>query len=161
MCLAAVGYAFFGPLGRPKPFKQAGFDRVVMQIQRGALRPDGSGVVPLPKDLASLSATGKAYVRQWPSGRLIVFVPSWVGRDTLLVGPADVSGDNWLEGYVYDSRPWSLERAGDNADEDHGEVLAPPAEPPWRAAHDGRARLRLLSHRAKITEHWCSADIFS
>src|SRR6266568_3508248 len=77
-------FAYLLPLGWPKPFEQAAFDRVVAGIQRGVLRPDRQGVVRLPKLLASLSATGRVYVTRWPSGRLFVFFPSWVGRDTAL-----------------------------------------------------------------------------
>ena len=111
-CLIAMGFAYCCPLGWPKPFRQTAFDRVVGQIQNGALRPDRQGVVTLPRDVASLSATGRVYVRRSPSGRLVVFFPSWVGRDTLLISSLDDCGDNWLEGYIYDSRPWSYNPAG-------------------------------------------------
>jgi hypothetical protein len=162
VCLIALGILYLCPLGQPKPFEQAAFGRVVAKIQRGTLRPDRQGVVTLPRDLVSLSATGRAYVTRWPSGRLVVFFPSWVGRDTLLINLADCSGDNWLEGYIYDSLPWSYKPSGTNADKDDApDLFAPPGEPFWKAVHDGRAERRLLCHREKITEHWCSADIFS
>jgi hypothetical protein len=162
VCLIALGLIYLCPLGRPKPFRRAAFDRVIAEIRTSALRPDRQGGVALPRDFASLSATGRAYVRRWPSGRLVVFFPSWVGRGTLLISLADCSGDNWLQGYVYDTRPWSYKPPRGQVDKDDDpDVLAPPPEPFWKAARDGRSKSRLFSHREKITEHWCSADIFS
>jgi hypothetical protein len=163
VCLVVLGIMYLCPLGQPKPFRRAAFDHVVDEIQRGALRPDRQGVVTLPRDLASLTATRRVYVRRWPSGRLIVFLPSWVGRDTLLISVADVSGDNWLQGYVYDSVPAARKHPwGKVTEDDYPVVLGPPREPPWKAVHDGRAELRQdLCNQEKLTEHWSSADIFS
>jgi len=166
VCLVAPVFAWFFayllPLGRPKPFEQAAFDRVVAEIRRGALQPDHEGVVTLPKDLASLSATRRVYVTRSPGGRLIVFFPSWAGRDTLLINLADCSGDNWLQGYIYDSRPWGYKPSGSEVDKDnYPGVLGPPPEPSWKAVHDGRAEPRILCNQEKLTEHWSYADIFS
>jgi phosphate/sulfate permease len=167
VCLVAPVLAcFFAcllPVGSSKSFERAAFDRVIAEIQRGALRPDHQGVVQLPRELASLSATRRVYVRRWPSGRLIVFFPSWVGRGTALINVADVSGDNWLEGYIYDSLPQSRKHSGTKVTEDdYPNVLGPPRGPPWKAAHSARAELRPdLVYRQQVTEHWSYANIFS
>jgi hypothetical protein len=74
-----------------------------------------------------------------------------------------VSGDNWLQGYIYDSLPKSRKHsAAKVTKDDYPDVLGPPREPPWRAAHDARAELRPdLVNIQPITEHWRYADIFS
>lgn len=169
VCLAGLvliwPFAYLLPLPPrdSSQFQQAAFDRVVAEIQGGVLRPDNQGVVTLPHDLISLSVTGRVYARQWPSGRLLVFVPSRVGRGTALISVADVSGDNWLQGYIYDSLPKSRKHSGAKVTEDdYPNVLGPPREPPWKAAHDSRAELRPdLVNIQPITEHWSYVDIFS
>src|SRR5690349_2372460 len=90
--LTGLALASFCPLERAKPFQRTAFESVVAAISQGTLKPDGSGVVALPRDAAHLSATGRVYVSHGPNGELIVFFPSWVGRDTLLISPLDVSG---------------------------------------------------------------------
>lgn len=166
-CLLAPGCLYLCPLGQPKAFQEVAFDRVVDRIRSGSLRPDRRGVVVLPGRLASLSATGRVYVRRWPNGRLIVFFPSWVGRQSLLVGVPGRPGDNWLQGYVYDSRPESRKHLGakaakDESEDDYPFVLGPPRNPPWRAIHDRRAELRDdLEPLQRLDEHWWYEDIVS
>jgi hypothetical protein len=163
MCFVVPFFAYLVPLGRAKPFRRAAFDDLIVQIRGGVFQPDRQGVVTLPRNLTSLSATGDVYVRRWPSGRLIIFVPSRVGRRTLLINRYTQlisPGDYWLQGYIYDSQSETGKPQGAGS-EDDGCVIAPPPGPPWMAAHQGHVELRLLSYRRRITEHWCYADIFS
>jgi hypothetical protein len=150
IAVAGLTWAYFGPLGLPKPFKQADFDGVVAQIRSGVLKPDRQGVVVLPQDRAALTATGRVYVSRGAKGGLLVLFPAWVGRNELLISPLDLSGDSWLEAYIYDSRP-----------DDGGPLLGPPAEPYWRAVHDKRAVEWNLWTAHQISEHWQYAYPFS
>jgi hypothetical protein len=160
--LMVLGLAWFCPIGHPRPFQRAALEQVVTQIEQGTFRPDGQGVVALPPQLASLSATGKAYVRRDTSGGMTVFFPAWVGRNTLLISPLDVSGDNWLEGYLYDSHPAGREPTDPQGGEGAwGEALGPPPAPPWEAAHQNGAMPRNLCMRSPLGGRWYYTDIFS
>ncbi len=83
---------------RPIPFHDAAMSRAAAWVRANA---DGSraGAVPLPPDLASVSATGKAYVTNG-----VIFFPSWVGRQTLLPSLFDTDAD-WIEGYGLSATP--------------------------------------------------------
>jgi hypothetical protein len=147
--IAIVWFLCLWPLGTPKPFDRRNFDQVVAAIRSGSLLPNARGVVVLPEPWAHLTATGKVYVTHGHKSALVVFFPSWVGRSTRLINPLDITGDHWLEGYVYDG--------GANT----SEVLAPPAVPPWSAVNDTRSELRLLPHRTTLAGRWFQADVLS
>jgi hypothetical protein len=86
------------PIGFPKRFDQTREGALAKAVTSKALNPDASGVLRLPPNLKSISATGCAYVTV-ANGRTIIFVPIWTGRRTLW-DPFDAT--SWLEGFLYD-----------------------------------------------------------
>jgi hypothetical protein len=149
MGIATLWYLCFSPLGSPKPFDRRNFEKVVTAIKSGSLTPTTSGIVVLPKPWSHLTATGKVYVTHSREGAVVVFFPSWVGRSTRLISPLDLTGDQWLEGYVYDAGAAT------------SEVLAPRAQPPWSAVNDNRPELRLFANQTALGGRWFRVDIFS
>ena len=81
---------------RPIPFNNAAMSQAAkwVQLNRNASL---EGAISLPPSLASVSATGKAYVRN--DG--IIFFPSWMGRKTLLPQPFESTEDYDIEGYGF------------------------------------------------------------
>ena len=92
--LSASSYSIY----RPIPFNDAAMSRAAAWVRanRGASR---EGAIRLPPGLASVSATGKAYVTNG-----IIFFPSWEGRKTLLPFLPDTDA-GWVEGYGFSATP--------------------------------------------------------
>jgi hypothetical protein len=141
-------WALFGPFGFEKPFRQPEFNQVITLLQSGKLKPDARGLVILPDEFSSLTATGKVYVTPAEKGRLIVFFPSWVGRQSLY-NPV-TPGDYWIEGYLYDS-----------AKEETNTINAPDFTPPWKARASRGVMSITVVRDKKLTDHWYHVAPFS
>ncbi len=83
-----LGFVIYNPVS----FHEKGFDQSVTWISTHM--PSDAADVQLPRQLKRCSITGKAYV----TGDY-VFIPTWIGRHTLL--PSMWSDDNGCEGYLY------------------------------------------------------------
>lgn len=144
----ALAAACYYPIERESPFRAAEFAAVVASIEARELVPDAGGVVVLPPRYAALTVTGRVYVTRPSSGVLQVFFPSWVGRQTLYnpVSP----GDDWVEGYLYDSS----EVGG-------GRIQVPDYAPPWEARSDARATWRCVNPDHRLGPRWFHSSPFS
>lgn len=87
------------PYGRPKPFDAiyAHASALARYADRASWRGDSR--IELPADWANVSSTGDVYVTH-EDGKAVLFVPAWLGRDTLLP-VTDAHYDDWIDGYVY------------------------------------------------------------
>ena len=135
------------PLGEYRKFDFDKFNKVAIMVQAGTLKPDSNGVVLLPADLRSISFNSRVYVSQSKSGRMSVFVPSWIGRERLF-SPFE-NNDNWVSGYLYET--------ADCSDMDVG----PRPMAPWSAKHSNEIQHYRFNRSKSIAKNWCEADYIS
>ena len=91
-------FCFIHPIYQPKAFSQPELDQIVNYAHRSHTASKIL-VVVLPPQLAARSITRRAYLSDD-----LIFIPSWIGRTTLLVQPYS-PGDDWIEGYLYSAKP--------------------------------------------------------
>ena len=97
--LFASSYIIYQPI----PFNEQAMSRAVKWVLVNGDASRDEGAVLLPSGLASVSATGKAYITNG-----IIFFPSLVGRQTLIPGPFN-SNEDWIEGYGFSTTPLPTE----------------------------------------------------
>ena len=87
------------------------YQPVVLQIQKGILTANKSGIVRLPKSFVGLTPRGEVYAERKPDGRLFVLFPTWYGRGADIEGylycsqplyPSDYHSIDWGSGGVHD-----------------------------------------------------------
>jgi hypothetical protein len=133
---------------REKPFREREFEEVLAGISAGKSKPDPRGVVALSGKASGLTINGRVYVTRGEAGRLLVFFPSWIGRQEL-VNPVD-PGDNWVEGYLFDS-------SGVGG----GPISAPGYAPPWRVRTDSGVQTICVDPYQQLGRHWFHVAPFS
>jgi hypothetical protein len=77
------------------PSKPTDFAPVVADLMSGRLRPDGHGIVVLPRRYSSLTRGGQANYLRKNNGLVLILFPTWRGR----------GGD--LRGCLYHNKPLS------------------------------------------------------
>ena len=136
---------------KPLPFNQQKLDEIVLGIKDKRLKSNG-GIVQLPPGLASASITRRAYVMSGKS--TLVFVPSWIGRQTLL--HTSKFDDNYVEGYIFSS--YALSTTGDDQ---FIWINVPSFVSPDRAAGDSGIQLQQICVLRKSANHWYVCGTFS
>ncbi len=150
----AVSYLFASSYSiyRPIHFNEATLDQASKWVQVNVDTSRHEGAVTLPPSLASVSATGKAYVTNG-----IIFFPSWVGRKTLIPDPLNSEAD-WVEGFGFSAKSLPTE-----ASEPVGSTqffcmmdLSDPAHTP-----DNGENGREMAVDSRIGKQWYEIDSFS
>ncbi len=149
-----VAYLFAGSYSiyRPIPFNERALNQAVGWVRVNADTSRHEGAISLPPSLASVSATGKAYVTNG-----IIFFPSWVGRKTLLPDPFN-SEAGWVEGYGFSTKPLPTV-ASEPAGSDKFFCMMDLSDP----AHtpDNGDNGRQMAVDSRIDKHWYEIDSFS
>ena len=145
--LAASSYSIY----RPIPFNDMSMSRAAAWVRAngGASR---EGAVSLPPGLASVSATGKAYVTNG-----VIFFPSWVGRRTLLLSLFETDAD-WIGGYGFSTAPLPTMASGPDGSVKFFRMmdLSDPAHAPG-SGDNGRE----MAVDSRIEKQWYSISSFS
>lgn len=146
VALLAYGAAALYPIRHTIPFDEAAYDRLAVWVQHN---PASSGkvVVQLPPEFARLSATKRAYL----SGKMI-FVPSWVGRNTLL------GSDETVVGYLFSPTPLPGEEPSAPDLRWINAISVPVFSAPWSAGGSDKAQeiQALVTNRS--SQNWYDAQ---
>jgi hypothetical protein len=129
----------------PKIFRERKYDLIIAWMKANKAVAKGPMVL-LPPELAALSVTGRVYATDD-----LVFVPSWIGRRTLM------GDDSWIEGFLFSAKPVPAP-PGDSA---HGVMNVPGFCSPQEASHNTAVGEIDMYLGERIGEHWYEADSFS
>jgi len=149
-----AAYLFAGSYSiyRPIPFNERALNKAVGWVRANADTLRHEGAISLPPSLASVSATGKAYVTNG-----IIFFPSWIGRRTLLPSPFETDAD-WVEGYGFSTKPLPTETSEPAGSDNFFCMmdLSDPAHTPDKGDNG-----RQMAVDSRIEKQWYEIDSFS
>jgi hypothetical protein len=152
MLTAAYLFATSYSIYRPIAFNEPAMNRAVAWVQANSDLSRREGTVSLPPSLASVSATGKAYVTNG-----ILFFPSWQGRKMLIDDPFN-SDAGWVEGYGFSLEPLPT-MASEPAGSDKFFLMMDLSDPA-HTPHNGENGRQMAVDR-HINKSWYEIDSFS